>query len=515
MSNRAFEPRVIETGDPAGVAVRLTFLRDPDPEYAATEEERSSWGEFSLLVDGRPLTGNQLWGEEQPGFRWYLLDLLEWMVGNWDALLHEERLPEAAEVVDAAHAAAFSGPGAADIDAALASFTRRQAWLQRHSLQTPSSGGRFPNLFVRRWRGKIELSWLNPDHDIDFAFAAVEGRVRLSPSALVQPLYEALTQTAEFLVAQNPGSARIESLIDGIRALQAPGRVSGRLAWLAAIGESMEEVKANWDRFALAAAETAERAGVDPEAVIGHLGNPLVIESSRVAALLGSLSPNLGTADLAAVSDLLVSIYEPNRASVELDRLAEPIDVAAEPWQQGYELAEQLIDRLHIDTAEPPPVATLMTDLGVAVRNVEISDGRARNIVFSTPHHVPTAAVDFSFSANKRRGVRRFTLAHALCHLLFDQDAHDEVAVAGSSWAPFDAGQRARAFAAMFLMPRQLVTHMVADCPYDAGSVSGVKWLAYKMDTSLSTTLEHLHNLDVFDYVTRDRLREEISPEVS
>jgi len=60
-------------------------------------------------------------------------------------------------------------------------------------------------------------------------------------------------------------------------------------------------------------------------------------------------------------------------------------------------------------------------------------------------------------------------------------------------------------------MPRPLVRRSIAECPYDIDTLGGVRWVATHMTTSLSTTLEHLHNLDAIDYVTRDRLREELA----
>src|SRR4051794_27331265 len=105
MTRRTSHPKTIEAGDPRKVGVNLVFIRDSDSSYASSDEERSSWGEFSLWVDGRNLTLNRLWGEERNGFRWYLLDLIEWLVASWDPLLHEERMVVDADALDAAEAA--------------------------------------------------------------------------------------------------------------------------------------------------------------------------------------------------------------------------------------------------------------------------------------------------------------------------------------------------------------------------------------------------------------------------
>jgi hypothetical protein len=73
-------------------AVRLGFLVDPSP-VAIAPEEALSWGSFQIWVDGQNLCAHIDQGESLQSVHWYLLDLLEWVAFNWDALFHEERLP--------------------------------------------------------------------------------------------------------------------------------------------------------------------------------------------------------------------------------------------------------------------------------------------------------------------------------------------------------------------------------------------------------------------------------------
>ena len=47
----------------------------------------------------------------------------------------------------------------------------------------------------------------------------------------------------------------------------------------------------------------------------------------------------------------------------------------------------------------------------------------------------------------------RFTVAHEVCHLLFDRDVGCRLAIANGPWDPQDVEQCADSFTAMLLMP--------------------------------------------------------------
>ena len=70
--------------------------------------------------------------------------------------------------------------------------------------------------------------------------------------------------------------------------------------------------------------------------------------------------------------------------------------------------------------------------------------------------------VNECYAPNADEVGRRFTLAHEFCHLLFDQDQGQALAVASGPWAPRAIEQRANAFAAMFLMPAFLLKQMLS-----------------------------------------------------
>src|SRR5467141_3018291 len=80
-------------GDTSTFAVQFQLAADPHNGAGVNPEEATSWGSFQIWVAGLNLTAHNAQGEIVDSVHWYLLPLLEWLVNNWNPLLHEERLP--------------------------------------------------------------------------------------------------------------------------------------------------------------------------------------------------------------------------------------------------------------------------------------------------------------------------------------------------------------------------------------------------------------------------------------
>ena len=106
------------------------------------------------------------------------------------------------------------------------------------------------------------------------------------------------------------------------------------------------------------------------------------------------------------------------------------------------------------------------------------------------------------------RGLR-FTLAHELCHLLFDRSVGQRLAVASGPWAPPSLEQRANAFAAMLLMPTKVVRSVVADMNEPIATEQGVLSVASRLHTGFLSTLRHLRNLGFVDDSSMQRIEAE------
>ena len=70
-----------------------------------------------------------------------------------------------------------------------------------------------------------------------------------------------------------------------------------------------------------------------------------------------------------------------------------------------------------------------------------------------------------------------------------------------------DVEKRANAFAAMFLMPTELVGRAVRSLAVPLNSPQAVWQIANRLQTAFTSTVDHLFNLGYLDEATRDSIR--------
>lgn len=218
-------------GDTDRFAVRMTFTSDPDQGQGIDPDASTSWGGFQLWVKGRNLCTHQEAGGRMESVHWYLLPLLEWLVAQWDTLMHEEeRLPlksHAATAWEALRETRSPPPEIEPDEKRVSQWESAwQRWWHRHSIRAAREGGLFPDVVIRRAGDEIEISWGNgptqgtPSH---FAFdIAAPGCAGFRPTDVTEPLYKVLSGAAKYLESRAPASERLESLNTQIRSLQ-PG----------------------------------------------------------------------------------------------------------------------------------------------------------------------------------------------------------------------------------------------------------------------------------------------------
>ena len=183
--------REIMVGSRDRFAVKIAFQTDPDRGRAATREYSISWGAIEVWANGHNLCRHVEQGESIDAAHWYLLPILRWLASNWDFLLHEERLPGRNAARDAwiSMQRTAEPPPVLPEDAAEQWEIGWHNWWERHALQAAREGGLVPNLFVRRWRDLIELSWG------DSPIAGILKDSRLGPFMAVRALHPVRLQT--------------------------------------------------------------------------------------------------------------------------------------------------------------------------------------------------------------------------------------------------------------------------------------------------------------------------------
>lgn len=204
-------------------------------------------------------------------------------------------------------------------------------------------------------------------------------------------------------------------------------------------------------------------------------------------------SPGQGTAAGAGVS------YESNEDSV---------------WEEGYRLATAVLEVLHLEaaSAQPIDIDAVYQALGIGIDSIELRDRSIRAVAIAGTQFCPTVLLNLRYEFLEEE-TRRFTLAHELCHILHDRGYRAQLAMASGPWAPVDVERRANAFAAMFLMPRELVGAVVRAVTQALETPAAIWTVANALRMSYSSTLEHLCNLGFIAESLRDSLRIESRPD--
>ena len=505
------------TGDTDVFALKIAFAPDPDEGQAIKPEVSASWGSFQIWVRGRNLCAHVEEGERIASVHWYLLPLMEWFVRHWNPLFHEERLPAKNDGISAwqsLRSTRFPPQAIEENRKQTAKWEREwQAWWTRHALRSAREGGLFPDVLFRRVRDSVEVSWGPVDGKETPEFSeAPQGEYRLLPRAVAEPLHDVLYSASEYLVTLAAGSRRAKALRRNLQALKdTSGHREKRLMWLAGLGTSEKAVRTGWRRAVASLSAVAE---APRQAMLAISESPLVVAGSCHAALMfGSLAPRIKKIDVLSLAQTMVDLYRPEYRSEEnqtLSSLARIEESAFPAWHQGYELAETLheqVQRLFVGS-KSVDIEKLIETLGIQVKNLKLSDTKVRGVSIAGPHHQPGIVVNLSYPANSYLWGRRFTLAHELCHLLFDQEEGSRLAIASGPWAPVDVEQRANAFAAMLLMPASLVRRAVSEMSEPLKTARGVSEIADQLQVARSSMVSHLQNLGYIDDFDKQLIEE-------
>lgn len=229
--------------------------------------------------------------------------------------------------------------------------------------------------------------------------------------------------------------------------------------------------------------------------------------------MYGTVSPTLDELSVLRIAEAMIELHEPGAESEKLKALvrSEPIVDTGPSWEQGYELAQEVLEEMsHLATDEVLlDMDSVLAALGVDVRDLELSDRTIRGLAVAGSDFRPGIRVNVSHDANGYPSGRRFTLAHELCHLLFDREVGRRLAMASGPWAPRDIERRANAFAAMLLMPRALVAKVTKELTVKLETKEGVARVAKHLGASFDATLWHLTNLGFLDDFVRQRISSE------
>ena len=220
---------------------------------------------------------------------------------------------------------------------------------------------------------------------------------------------------------------------------------------------------------------------------------------SPEVAMFGDLSPEISS-DAAAI--LLAEYFNALTAnsddSGELsDHVSEiPAWTASSPWHNGLFAGARLFSMKStlIRLRLRPASKAFWQNWACRRRTLVWANWGPRGVALAGGALKPTILINSDNPRNRKRG-RRFTLAHELCHILFDRSHARPLAHSSTPWAPPAVEQRANAFAAMLLMPPKRANIPAGSCPADLKQT--VERLADKLKVSRSALKRHLANINV------------------
>jgi Zn-dependent peptidase ImmA (M78 family) len=457
-----------------------------------------SYGEWRIYLRGTCLTRHSRPnGETREAVRWYLAPLMTWLSKAWTPLFHEQFPPASVRAHDNL-VIAFEqaermlledeGEGAGLLRAEM------QAWRSRHSIWSGAAGGIFPNLWFRRQSDLIEISY-DPGPTVG------------APEGLQYQFNRGSTLIDVEVVAKVFGQflewGRVQAVAHNLDPnLIAPSVKSDTTA---------RDIAEDWFLGGrLATLLRAKRRTPNVQQMHYGVLHPL----SPEVAMFGTLTPNLSDNDaatlLATLSDARTNNPEPDRLrDVSIDR-SPPTRESA--WGEGYEVALETLEQLDATRNEARHINLIaaLSELGVAVQDVEVDDQSLRGVAIAGPGLSPTIVVNTRAKWNRTNPGYRFTLAHELAHILVDRGSARTITHSSTPWAPEAVERRANAFAAMFLMPYRLV-----DAALSAfGKVTDARSLgqvARRLECGKSAVLEHLSNIDRIDPSVFYRIKGELA----
>ncbi len=481
----------------------------PESESVDYRPKHHGWsmGALVFTLAGENLMAHRIQNYFQDRLVWYLGPLLHWLADNWVPLFHEEHFPWPEQSEDAAAAvctraiARFASVG----PAATGSLNAAEAWYHRHGLASAASGGLFRDIFLRRFADDVELSWTTappPFAPEGFTFETEPGFARLPVSDVAEPLWQMLCW-----VKENPPALDTPAFNADWRAL----------------AEKIDSLN-NIEPERINAADVAEALLVRVRASFQEKGRddllepeispsaPYATAEAPAVAMFGGLSVNLSTHDINILRDVLIASTN-GGTSLRLRDLIENTPLRDKPWQDGYDLAEDLLDCLEEENFQIAPrgfvdIRSLCGHLDIDISQKEFDTEAIRGVALAGAGFSPSIIVNTRSPYNHNEDGRRFTIAHELCHILHDQSRAQRLAHASGPWASRGIEKRANAFAAWLLMPpRLLQQHVQSNAPMAADRLRTIAGALHVADTAL---VQHLFNVALISEDERERLRSEL-----
>ena len=471
-------------GNPSTFGIDVDLFH-PEPSREV-EFDFLHWGGLKLWVKGRNLAASSGPQEEfSDSIDWEIAPLLGWLVKNWQAILHEEKLPipdagpDGASAIsefwraqDMGHSGGISG---------LDKRSRIHKWWMRHSIQSASEGGLFPNVVFRRFADDIEVSWDSRDTmpGSNMTFVEDHGAAILSLGEVHGVLHSFLSDTAKALLTENPSDPEIGAIASAIPSLTDKVRRNEGILWLSGLKDTP--------------ADTGDVSFLSTE---GDFDNG-VIKHSTVTLLFRSSSPEITLEDVGEIQRLLATHRAGGDDNPQFRELVKKktLDPGMPAYRQGYDLAREFRQGLGLNDSDPFDSEPVLKELGIGVMETKLTDWTLRALSFRGPEHSPTIAINQNTTFFGHKHAREMDYAHELCHLLYDQEYGRPMGIVSGPWAPANLEKRANAFAAYLRLPSGGIRDIVGRDPPVSIDRSTLLRMMEKYQVGITTATYQLLNL--------------------
>lgn len=448
-------------------------------------------GELRIKVGGVTLTEHCIHDERRGAIQWYLGPVVSWLISQWKWLMHEEAFSWQTRSGESAAVAV-----AADLERYIASeyapdrklYKTVRDWWKRHALHSADSSALYPDIFFRRVSDNIEISWL--DRQPEFPPTGFE--LDLRPGAALLPVEDVAKPLWDFL-QWAVGSARPvtdgdQKQVDDLR-LRLTALHETTAAEFEATRVANETLHTILEKVQAESHWKPNRKALTTPPVVTELDAP--------ALMFGGLNVNIGERDVRVLFNVLVQ-HRDGIESHKLNALASSPSIYEyiQPYTHGYELAYQTREALGIDHyATYVDIEKILSDLGVTIRDETLQTNSVRGVAIAGVGFSPSILVNKSSGFNENKRGRRFTLAHELCHILFDRSSARRLSHISGPWASARVEKRANAFAAMFLA----TPHALEKASTPGDLRTRIKQLSEEFEIGTRALLEHMRNLDLLN----------------
>lgn len=442
--------------------------------------------------------------------RWDAVPIAHWFRSNWVPMLHEEALPlrrmgsngaEAANRITDLMLESIPLSGLRSTQLRIA-----EDWWRRHALRSADDSGLLPNVVLRRLSRDAEVAWDSQFviSGMDRKFVEASGVDFVPVRAVHEAIIEFVEGTFEGTIGGTARNAGTTSLPQGPDLRSTDERTA--LEWLAGLHTHVPGEPGN----RTAPLEAVERL-VEIEMPKVTDG---IAEHTTATLLFRSLSPELTEQDLDNLRTVLIDdrlFSEPTPEYTGLVRRV-PVQPDRPAWEQGYTLASEVRDELGPGRTEPMNAQDLIDSIGIAEHTLSLSDGELRAASVRKPSGAACILLNSKSRFAQFPHAKNMDIAHELCHLLFDEEFGQPLAVVQGPWAPGYVEQRANAFAAALLLPREGIQATLGFGPSErVVTARDVNKLRLVYGVGIYVILGSLYNLGWLDRIEQEELLGQIT----